>query len=60
MQFIDLFSGIGGFHKGLLNAGDFECVFASEINAELRNIYYKNFSIKPEGDIGGIYEKTFG
>ena len=57
MTFIDLFSGIGGFHKGLLNAGGFKCVFASEINTELQALYYKNFKIKPEGDIRNIHEK---
>ena len=56
MRFIDLFSGIGGFHKGLLNAGGFECVFASEINTELQTLYHKNFSIHPEGDIRKIHE----
>ena len=58
MKFIDLFSGIGGFHKGLMNAGGFECVFASEINRELQQLYYKNFGIKPEGDIRKIHEKN--
>ena len=56
MKFIDLFSGIGGFHKGLLNAGGFECVFASEINTELQKLYHKNFSIHPKGDIRRIHE----
>ena len=54
MKFIDLFSGIGGFHKGLLNAGGFECVFASEIDKKLQELYYKNFGIKPKGDIRKI------
>ena len=58
MRFIDLFSGIGGFHKGLLNAGGFECVFASEVNQELQQLYYKNFGIKPEGDIRNIDERS--
>ena len=56
MRFIDLFSGIGGFHKGLLNAGGFECVFASEINTKLQKLYYKNFGIQPEGDIRKVHE----
>ena len=56
MKFIDLFSGIGGFHKGLTNAGSFKCVFACEINAELQNLYYKNFGIRPAGDITKIKE----
>ena len=55
MKFIDLFSGIGGFHKGLLNAGNFKCVFASEINTELQKLYYKNFGIKPAGDIRKVH-----
>ena len=56
MRFIDLFSGVGGFHKGLTNAGGFECVFASEINAELQELYHKNFGMKPEGDIRTVHE----
>ena len=56
MRFIDLFSGVGGFHIGLSNTGGFECVFASEINTELQNLYYKNFGIKPAGDIRTIHE----
>ena len=56
MRFIDLFSGIGGFHKGFLEAGGFSCVFASEIDMELQRLYHKNFGIQPEGDIRKIHE----
>ncbi len=42
MRFIDLFAGIGGFHAALSSLGH-ECVFASEINEELRDIYKQNF-----------------
>ena len=50
MKFIDLFAGLGGFHKALHRLGH-ECVFASEVNPVLRSIYEKNWNIKPAGDI---------
>lgn len=50
MQFIDLFAGLGGFHLALRDLGH-ECVFASEIDTELRELYEKNFGLKPEGDL---------
>lgn len=54
MKFIDLFAGLGGFHVGLKSLGH-ECVFASEIDFSLRNLYKKNFGIEPVGDIKDIY-----
>ena len=42
MKFIDLFAGLGGFHLALTALGH-ECVFASEIDDELRDIYSINF-----------------
>lgn len=53
MKFIDLFAGLGGFHVGLRGLGH-ECVFASEIDPKLVDLYEKNFSIKPAGDIKKI------
>ena len=51
MKFIDLFAGLGGFHLGLEELGH-ECVFASEINKNLREIYLRNFpNTKISGDI---------
>ena len=46
MKFVDLYAGLGGFHVGLAQEGN-ECVYASEINTELNEIYQKNFGIKP-------------
>lgn len=50
LKFIDLFAGLGGFHLALEKLGH-ECVFASELNAELRDLYEKNHGMKCAGDI---------
>lgn len=42
MRFVDLFAGLGGFHQALSDLGH-ECVFASEIDEQLRHIYIENF-----------------
>src|SRR2546421_4321531 len=53
IRFADLFAGLGGFH--LAAAGlDAECVFACEIDEELRDLYETNFGFRPEGDIRKI------
>lgn len=52
-RFIDLFAGLGGFHVGLSKLG-FECVFACEIDPQLRDLYERNFGIRPAGDIREI------
>ncbi len=47
-KFIDLFSGIGGFHLALHNLGA-DCVFASEWDDSARKTYEHNFSgISPQ------------
>ncbi len=50
MKFVDLFSGLGGFHEALKRLGH-KCVFASEIDDELRAIYVQNFP--------GVSRRTF-
>jgi DNA (cytosine-5)-methyltransferase 1 len=52
-KFADLFAGLGGFHQAAVHL-DGECSFASEIDLELREVYEKNFGIKPRGDIRSV------
>lgn len=55
-KYIDLFCGIGGFHQAMENLGG-ECVFASDIDADCRKTYERNYGLKPEGDITVIDAK---
>lgn len=57
MKFIDLFAGLGGFHLALSRLGH-ECVFASELDDSLRDLYEKNFGIHPAGDIRTVQIDT--
>jgi DNA (cytosine-5)-methyltransferase 1 len=50
LTFIDLFCGIGGFHQAM-KTFNYECVFASDIDENCRDTYFKNYGIKPHGDI---------
>jgi DNA (cytosine-5)-methyltransferase 1 len=57
LRFIDLFSGLGGFHLALQALGH-ECVFACEIDPDLAELYEKNFGFKPFADIRNAYRKV--
>ena len=50
LRFADLFAGLGGFHQALQKLGHV-CVFASELDPGLADLYEKNFGIRPHGDI---------
>ncbi len=51
LKFADLFCGIGGFHTAANQLNLMECVFACDIDEEVRTIYEENYGIKPQGDI---------
>ena len=53
MRYIDLFAGLGGFHLALDELGH-QCVFASEIDKDLRELYSRNFGMSCSGDINLI------
>ena len=55
LKFVDLFSGLGGFHAALSRLGH-DCVFASEIDAKLQDLYHANFGIRPLADIRDCWE----
>lgn len=50
LRFIDLFAGLGGFHLALSRLGH-TCVFASELNEALQDVYELNHGLRPAGDI---------
>lgn len=43
-KFVDLFSGIGGFHQAMTRLGG-KCVFASEIDANCIKVYSENYGV---------------
>ena len=57
VRYIDLFAGLGGFHVGLSRLG-MQCVFASELDEDLRGLYQNNFGLLPEDDIRLVDEKN--
>ena len=56
MNYIDLFCGIGGFHQALSKLGC-KCVLASDSDKYCREIYEKNYGIKPLPDVRKIVTK---
>tara|TARA_B110000211_G_scaffold204235_1_gene237600 strand:+ start:1542 stop:2480 length:939 start_codon:yes stop_codon:yes gene_type:complete len=56
IKYIDLFCGLGAFHTAFekQNEKKYRCVFACDINENVRKIYNENYNILPEGDINKI------
>lgn len=52
-EFVDLFSGLGGFHVALDSLGG-KGVFAAEWEPTLNALYKRNFGIQPWGDINAL------
>ena len=52
-KFIDLFSGIGGFHQAMEYFGG-ECVLASDIDANAINVYKNNYNMDSNINIRDI------
>lgn len=53
MDFIDLFAGLGCFHQALARLGH-KCVYASEIDPTLNELYETNWDLSPEFDIRDV------
>lgn len=54
--FIDLFAGLGGFRLALESLGA-KCVYSSEWDKHVSDVYRENFADTPAGDITKIDEK---
>lgn len=55
-RFVDLFSGIGGFHQAMEQLGG-RCVFASEIDGFCNAVYKKNYGMDSGVNIRDVDEK---
>ena len=54
--FVDLFSGIGGFHQGMTHFGG-HCVLASDIDSAAIKVYKKNYGVDSNRNVRDIPEK---
>ncbi|NLL72965.1 MAG: DNA cytosine methyltransferase, partial [Clostridiales bacterium] len=55
--FIDLFAGLGGFRIALESFGA-RCVYSSEWDSHVRQVYIDNFGDIPDGDITKVDESS--
>lgn len=58
IKYIDLFCGLGAFHTAFDSISNpkikYECVFACDIDDNVRKIYKANHKIEPDGDINKV------
>ena len=57
LRFVDLFAGLGGFNVALSRLGH-RCVFAAEIDPDLRTLYEQNLGIRPASDIRDCWSEA--
>lgn len=57
LRFVDLFAGLGGFNVALSRLGH-HCVFAAEIDADLRALYERNLGIGPAADVRDCWSQV--
>ena len=53
LRFIDLFCGIGGFHRAARSLG-MRGVFACDIDENCRKAYSHNYGLMPHGDVASV------
>lgn len=56
LKFIDLFAGIGGFRIALDELGA-KCVYSSDNDKYVQDVYEENFGERPDGDITKVNAK---
>lgn len=58
ITYVDLFCGLGAFHSAFDSVSTehtkYNCVFACDIDENVRKIYKANYGVEPAGDINGV------
>lgn len=57
IKFVDICCGIGSFHLSFTKLG-MECVFACDIDKDVRETYKLNYDIQPAGDLYDVNVET--
>jgi DNA (cytosine-5)-methyltransferase 1 len=58
ITYVDLFCGLGAFHSAFDSVSTeqkkYKCVFACDIDENVRKLYKANYGMEPAGDINGV------